>query len=218
MKKIFFTFLLLVSTSSFASPGNPDSFCRNGTFPQENNFQMATIKGAAGTKINFIGDDDGCPSVNPTCGKKAYLIPGDKVLVSRAYQGYMCAWYTPANPKASETVGWLPQASLEIIPVKPATAQTFMGTWKYALNHLDVKTDASTGGLVIDGEGFWKGLGDNIHNGYLAGKFVTQGNAFTVPELEECQVKGFIVENYLVVADNNQCGGANVSFTGVYRK
>jgi hypothetical protein len=34
----------------------------------------------------------------------------------------------------------------------------------------------------------------------------------------ECKVSIRKVGKYLVVADNMQCGGANVSFSGVYQK
>ena len=54
---------LLTSPASAQLKGNPDNVCRNGFFPRESEaYRLAKIKGAAGDRIYFHGDDsERCP-------------------------------------------------------------------------------------------------------------------------------------------------------------
>jgi hypothetical protein len=55
--------LLQAAPASAQLKGNPDNACRNGYFPRESaNYRLAKIKGAAGDRIAFHGDDsERCP-------------------------------------------------------------------------------------------------------------------------------------------------------------
>ena len=96
--------LLQASPASAQLKGNPDNACRNGYFPREStNYRLAKIKGAAGDRIAFHGDDnERCPD-DAACRLKTYVIPGDEVLVSRTFGKFACSWFQPR--RGTETVG-----------------------------------------------------------------------------------------------------------------
>ncbi|MBK9530064.1 MAG: hypothetical protein IPO41_17540 [Acidobacteria bacterium] len=68
----------------------------------------------------------------------------------------------------------------------------------------------------------WKGLGDNVHIGELDGRFPHKDGVLEYSDGDsefDCKATmQLAVERFLIVADNGNCGGANVSFSGIYRK
>jgi hypothetical protein len=202
--------------------GNPENWCRNGLYTNDAaGFRLGAVTGAKGARVYFHGDDsDDCPAAGAKCRAKAYLIPGDEVIVSRRFGDYVCAWFSPR--KGDETVGWLPAASVTLSEpdMKPALSR-WVGAWGYgSLQSLDIKRGARAGGaLAVKGEAYWRGLGDNIHTGEVEFEAAPQGNILALKNSEDiCEVTLRLIGSYLVVNDNLQCGGANVTFNGVYRK
>jgi hypothetical protein len=211
--------LMCVSTKTLAQNvnDNPANWCRNGLFPSdEAEFKLATVSGTKGTKLHFFNDDDGCPSADAKCRMKSYLITGNQLLVGRRYGSWICSWYQPL--KGSETVGWLPVDSLVISdrPASPAL-EKWLGQWKYGDQSLNIRRDRKAGFLMVQGDAIWRGSGDNVHEGSVAGRSLPQGNELIVTE-EACRVTLKLVGDYIVASDNSECGGMNVRFNGVYRK
>lgn len=198
--------------------GNPENWCRNGAFPEDGpDFRVARIAGAKGARVHFYGDDGDCPNGSEAkCRQKSYLIPGDEVIVTRRFGGWVCGWYQPR--RGSETVGWLPSESLTIAApdAAPPTGR-WVGSWKFYEQTLDIKRDGATGFLSVEGQAFWRGLGDNVHVGEVHARAKPRGGELTLVE-DECRVSLRLVGDYLVASDNSQCGGVNVRFNGVYRK
>src|SRR4051794_21762307 len=103
---------LICTIAIFAIPavaqadGDPPNWCRGGLFASESpEFRLGTIKGSRNEKVYFYNDDeDNCP-MSETCRDKAYLVAGDKLVVSRTFKGFVCSWYIPA--KGLPTVGWI---------------------------------------------------------------------------------------------------------------
>jgi hypothetical protein len=198
-----------------APSGNPPNFCRNGGFASDAaEFRTARVVGAKGSRAYFHGDEDeDCPSAK--CRKKAYLIPGDKVIVSRSLGDWLCAWYQPS--KGGETVGWIPAHRLSVAETLKSLPSAWLGKWEFYYQTLDIGRDARTGLLRVEGVALWKGFGDNIHTGAVSGAARPEGNVLVVEE-DICRVNLRLVGAYLVVTDNSDCGGMNVRFDGVYRK
>lgn len=215
--------LLLLAMPVFAQlKGNPANWCRQGFFPSESEeYQIARVNGSAKEKIYFRDDtSDDCPA-GKGCVSKSYVIPEDEVIISRIYNtDWGCAWYQPK--KGSPTIGWIPTNRLDLLPGGLNLApQDWLGKWKYYDNSIEI-SKGGAGELAVKGSAFWKGLGDNIHIGELDHKAKPAGNILMLGENEtseyDCKVTMRLLGKYLIASDNNNCGGANVTFSGVYRK
>ncbi len=196
--------------------GNPENYCRNGIFAaEEGPFSIAVVtpKGRA----YFFSDERDCPN-GKNCRLRSYLVPRDEVIVSRKFRGFACVWYQPK--KGYETVGWIEESRLRF-KTDDVSADSWVGNWTYYDNSIEIKAGARSGEFVVKGTAIWKGLGDNVHVGELDG-----GAGLSDGELrygyddtpDDCRVRFRKAGNYLVVSDNMNCGGANVTFTGIYKR
>ena len=226
MKKVVSCALALLLVLCCAAPpagaqnerGNPANWCRNGAFASDSEeFRLARVKGRKGERAHFYGDEEGCPGPAAKCRQKAYVVPGDEVLVSRAFGDWLCAWYQPA--RGSETVGWIPAHRLEVSePEARPPLAAWLGAWGFYNNSLRLSRGKRAGTLRVEGDAGWIGAGPgNVHVGEVSGAAAPAGNVLTV-ENEECRVTLRLVGPHLVASDNRQCGGANVTFDGVYRR
>jgi hypothetical protein len=183
--------------------------------------------------IKSAYDDKACPADGDACLEKAYLVPGDLVLLGKKAdqsQGpYTCVGYEKANDrKARWTNGWMPSASLAKVQPSPAPQRSdWLGTWTHSAGHITI-APGKDGAFNIDGEGFYQGA-QNVQTGVLDA-VAKPGNGLlqfaddgTTPfdkakDKAECVVRMQRVAALLVVEDNGGCGGVAVSFTGFYRR
>lgn len=223
IRLIFFSFIFLVFPFQVYAQleGNPENWCRNGAFPRESEeYKLAKVKGKKGERVYFFGDDDNCPN-GKNCRQKSYLIPNDEVIVSRTFGKWACGWFQPK--KGSETVGWIAVENLEFVKTdKIPEMKDWIGDWSYYDNSISIKPAKKARFFDVKGNAFWKGLGDNVHVGELDSTLKPDGNVLQVGEGDEdeyaCKVTMRLVGKYLIASDNLNCGGVNVSFSGVYLK
>jgi hypothetical protein len=223
MKSLFAIFTAMLALGVAASgqlAGNPENWCRGGFFTSESDeFRIGVVKGSKGTRAYFHNDDrEDCPS-GRGCRGKAYLVPGDEVIVNREHEGYACGWYTNAAGEA--TVGWL-EAKLLEFPERliDASPKAWAGEWLYAENSIELRP-VDEGWLSVKGNAFWRGLGDNIHIGELDGRARPNGGVLEYSDGDDeydCKATMRFMGSFLIVADNQNCGGVNVTFSGVYRR
>jgi hypothetical protein len=208
------------AASAQDSGGDPANWCRNGLFAGDaNGFRLGRVKGARGARAYFHGDEDGCPGPSAKCRQKAYVVAGDELIVSRAFGEYVCAWYQPARGR--ETVGWIDAGRLEVSDAEASPALSlWLGAWEFYSNSVRITRGAKAGALRVEGEAFWHGVNPgNVHTGELGGEAAPAGNVLSLGDGEDiCRATLRLVGPYLVVDDNGECGGANVTFGGVYRK
>jgi hypothetical protein len=200
--------------------GDPDNWCRNGSFTNDRaGFRTGKVIGAKGTRIYFYADGaDDCPRAGAKCRAKAYLVPGDVVVASRKFSDYVCVWYAPG--KGYETVGWLPAANVSLAETTGSPASSsWVGNWEYGIQSIRIKPGKKPGALAVEGQAYWRGLGDNVHTGDLGFEAQPVGIVLTLEENEDlCAATLKLVGDFLVVTDNLKCGGVNVTFNGVYRR
>ena len=199
------------------SSGNPANWCRNGFFTSESKeFKVARVKGSRGSRAYFYGEDEGCPGPAAKCRQKAYVIPGDALVVSRTFGEYVCAWFQPA--RGYETTGWLRADQLELsTPDANPPAARWLGEWELHENSLTISRGARAGALRVEGSAIWHGLGDNVHVGEVNASAAPGGNTLTLED-DICKLTLRLVGDFLIADDNGDCGGVNVTFDGVYRK
>jgi len=200
--------------------GNPANWCRNGAFTRDSKgFGLARVKGEKGSRVYFYGEEEGCPGPAAKCRQKAYLVPGDEVVTSRTFGDWVCAWYQPA--RGTETVGWLAADRLDAVATaENAPLASWLGTWNFYDNSLRLSRGRRVDVLSVSGDATWQGVNPgNVHVGELSGQGTPVDNVLKLGEdPEDCQATLRLVGTYLLVSDNRQCGGVNVTFDGVYRK
>lgn len=220
MKILIIGFLLFWAFPVFAqTDGNPANSCRNGFFPRENvDFKLGTIKARKGERVYFFSDENDCPN-GKKCQKKSYLITNNEVLVSRTFGDFSCVWYQPE--KGSETVGWIKSDKLQFVEMLQSIDE-YVGKWFFYDNEIEISKTKTPSVFKITGMAFWKGLGGNIHTGELDGEAKWNESKLLYGENDTseyaCKASFDLIGSYLIVSDNLNCGGANVTFSGVYRK
>jgi len=184
--------------------------------------------------IKSAYDDAACPADTAGCQQKAYLIPGELVLLGKTFsnQGkgpYTCVAYEKASDrKVRWTNGWMPSASLAKVQASPAPQHTdWLGKWSHAAGDIAI-TAGKHGAVSIQGEGFYQGA-QNVQTGVLDAvakpdygllQFADDGSEpfDKAKDNAECLVRMQRVADLLVVEDNGGCGGVSVSFTGFYKR
>jgi hypothetical protein len=197
----------------------------------------ARIVGSS-VRVYFVlgqSDKPTCPSTAPKCRAKAYVVPGDEVLVgSSSTNGFQCATYQ--SPAGVETSGFLPTAAIALSPHVEVQPVGWVGTWRRDTSASIKLTPAKDGQAIkVDGHATW-GSGDpqrvkqgSVHEGNLDETAVPHGNLIALgegydgssspdPDKSDCLARLRLFGRYLVVEDNHNCGGVNVSFDGVYTR
>lgn len=222
MKTILVTTAILIAFASsvFAQlEGNSENWCREGFFTREStHFGIGFVK----PKRTYFYDDlkDNCPT-SAACRTKSYVVAGDTVITNKSLGEYSCGWFTSA--KGGVKVGWLRTADL-VFPemVHDGSERVWTGEWTYATSTVSLSPNMLKGFLNVTGDSYWKGFGDNIHTGELDGKAPFENGVLEYSDGDseyDCRATMRLkVEKYLIVADNGHCGGANVWFSGIYRK
>ena len=178
-------------------------------------------------------DDSQCPSADDICKKRSYLVAGDNVLAWRRTGGMICATFV--SKKGSVTTGWFLNAALDFhgfgsVPI----ARDWAGHWvRDDEASLDIRR-LDDGHLEIEGQATWGGNdpvrvengGVNIGEiestrlrltGYAIHFIAGKGNSPPATEGEyECIVDLQWQDGTLLVEDNSNCGGMNVTFSGSY--
>jgi hypothetical protein len=222
MKRVFYLlfFVILVALPVCAQDdGNPANWCRNGPFTSYQNLRPARVTGGPKTRVNFFGDEGNCPTEG-NCQLKSYLLAGDQLIAAKSYDKFTCVWYQA--PKGRATVGWIPTEKLTFSAANEnPPLKSWLGAWKFYDNSINIALPkGKPGSLYVTGQAYWRGLGDNIHTGEIDATGQPAGNLFESAAKEEydCGFTLRLIGKYLIVKDNLQCGGANVTFSGVYVK
>jgi hypothetical protein len=114
-------FLNLLAATAHGAPLN----CEHS--PKE--FVLARVV-TTHARINFIAGSERkptCPSPKSTCKLKAFLVPGDEVLMNPAEGPYVCATFKAQN--RIESTGFLPRQALQMVPPEQTSPQKWDGKW-----------------------------------------------------------------------------------------
>ena len=192
---------------------------------EEEGYAAAKVK----SKRSYFLADDGAPL-------KPYVVRGDEVLITGRKEGAICAVYY--SGKGNEASGWLSTGDVDISGNPDARPSDWVGKWtRGEWGNLKMAAGRKKGWLSVSGDALWaanaeamqKGgvnIGEvggdaPVENGVLG--FTMTGDEtylpFSAAEEFDCAIRMRMVgENYLLVEDNNNCGGHNVSFTGLYAR
>jgi hypothetical protein len=195
--------------------------CRNGSFPaQEVKFGLARVIG--GPRTYLRSDTGPCPNDTVACRSHSYVVPGDVVLTGMTIGAYACVLFPGAAGGSSGYVRRdeiMPEQLPSVIPLT-----VWRGTWRDGDNTIVLHIHDAR--LAVSGEAYWPSAhpsprfrpgGPNV--GDLSGTAMPSDNTIVVGEDPlGCSAIIRLLPPYLMVLDNKNCGGLNVSFTGVYRR
>lgn len=202
-----------------------------------NNDDVQVAKVATGKpRVYFVIDrvfKAQCPATGAACQDKAYLVPGDVVLIGKRQGAFVCAGFL--SPRGTSTINWLPAAAVIPLPASERQPSDWVGDWAAPEQGITIKA-AAGGALNVSGDASW-GMGDKwrrengaVHIGQVKGTVrpaggvvaFTEGDDKTLPynagDEGACSIRMVRRGPYLLARDNNKCGGLNVSFTGFYRR
>lgn len=206
-----------------------DRFCAGANFSDGPTLRIGQIAADA-PHVDFVrnGDVDiRCPSVEPGCRDKAFLVAKDLVVIGRKFDEFVCADYWTAKSARS---GWLPAIALSPAKVSVDPAD-WSGDWKRV--EAEIKITNAGGALTAQGSASFGALDPDrvkrgaVNSGEFSGPLVLADGQATFtdkdvdpnkPDSFGCRVRLARAADSLFVQDNGQCGGANVSFTGLYKR
>ena len=231
---VLFLSATLAATSASAYDAYDPANCNGAEW--DDTVTLAVAKVTARPRVNFVKspyDDDfkaaTCPAATATCHKTSYLVTGDLVLVGRTRGEFTCVTYqSPKGKKPILTTAWLPSPALTLVaPQSSLTAGGWIGAWGHPYGSIEIKPGGIGGRLRIEGEMAVPGARD-VHNGVIEAEvmpgkdsiaFVNDGwLPFETKCDDACRVRMQRIGPWLLVIDNNGCGGAGVTFTGLYRR
>lgn len=230
--------LLLLGAMLVARPAaayDPEDPANCNGIDWDDGHSLILSKVTASPRVNFVKspyDDDfkaeSCPAATEACRKKSYLVTGDLVLTGRTRGGFTCVSYQSARAKtkAIGTMGWLPTAALT--PVTPTAATSlsdWIGSWEQPHGGIEIKPGGLGGRLQIEGEMVVPTARD-FHTGVISAQVMPRNGAiaflddgwlpFETKCDSGCRVRMQRIGPFLLVEDNGDCGGAGVTFTGLY--
>ena len=191
-------------------------------------WKLARVR-PSGRTYFYQEETQGCPALTVRCRRNAYVVHGDLVLIGDVKGALVKAAYT--NPSGAPTTGWLPLASVELIAVPQQGEAAWIGEWSYDETTIDIDRASHAGRLKASGSAIWgEHDPDRVRRGAVhTGEFYEEAPLngdwilFGAPrpggaDDYVCRVSLHLIGPYMVVADNLNCGGVNVSFMGIYRR
>ena len=183
---------------------------------------LFAIKPAAGQQRVYMYKATRLCSNDKPCAsrQKSFLVSGDVVFAGPPDKGFRCAYYGSAKGKI--IAGFVPVENLESFTEDDALSLDFIsGDWNYEDDSIDIKP-GSGNQVSADGQAYYK-TDLTVNEGSLsATAILTAGQkSLTFKEGNDetsCVVVLHRRGPYLVASDNGNCGGLNVSFSGIYTK
>lgn len=184
--------------------------------------------------VKNASDAKGCPAATEACRDKSYLVPGDRVIASRTQGRFICVDFIGA--KGADRTGWLPAAAITREVQPPVALADWTGTWSQVESKVTIKPGRKRGELAIHGDATFGTLEPDrvkrgaINVGEINGDVTPDGAELSFAMGEKatlpvdkgdeftCKVWMRRLGPYLLVDDNKQCGGNNVSFGGAYTR
>jgi hypothetical protein len=193
---------------------------------------------SAADRVHFVKDaaaQSGCPSRAPACAERAYLVPGDHVIISARRDAFVCATYI--NSQGGDRSGWLPADAVAGDSTVPVALADWSGNWSRAEARITVKA-GKAGALQIKGEATFGARDPDrvkrgaVNTGEIEGDVtpagdhlsfaiaVDDGAILPVDKGDELSCKVWMqrIGPWLIVNDNGNCGGHKVTFGGFYTR
>lgn len=193
---------------------------RLGTI-KEGEARVPFVKGTSGRK--------GCPGPDPACREKAFLVPGNTVILGATRPGFVCATYV--GKTGATRSGWVADKAVAPAPSSPAPSLAdWTGTWTAPEQTMVIRPGKAPGTLAVKGDATFGSQDPDrvrrgtVNVGEVEGETVpkgaelafTMGDKGTLPfpagDPGDCRLRLKLLPPYLLSEDNYACGGMNVTF------
>jgi len=224
---LLFLNTMMAGPASAYDPDDPKN-CNGVDWDDKSAWIVAKV--TAKPRVNFIKspyDDDfkaeSCPAETSACRKNSYLVTGDLVFVGKTNGAFTCIGYqSPQAKKQTWATGWLPSAALTpVARMSPTKPSDWIGTWYHPGGPIEIR-QGDGGKLHVEG-GITVPTARDFHNGEFEAEVTPQNDMLDFVDDganygEACHVQMQRIDAWLLVGDNSGCGGAGVSFQGLYRR
>jgi hypothetical protein len=228
---------MVLAAGGVARAADSDCWGYYGPLSEVSKSSLGRISaGVARTYFVKNGSDaKGCPNATDACRAKAFLVPGDRVILKQTVGAFVCADFI-GTKRIQSRPGWLPASAIVPETPPPITLADWLGKWSQVEATITFKPGSKAGTLSISGDATWGSLDPErvklgaIHVGNIEGTTSPNGAdlSFAMGENgtlpvdkggeSDCKVWMRRLGPYLLVSDNNNCGGMNVSFSGIYSR
>lgn len=155
------------------------------------------------------------PETLKYCQRSSFVPGTHLVMLFKQGKEACVAMNTKFKGAVHETTGWVALDGLKELP-ESASMNAWQGDWETASGTLNIIISGDA--LEVKGEGAWQGpVATAVHTGDFRATAKTDSNTLKLTD-GDCTVNITKVGEHLIAHDNNQCGGMNVTFTGLYRK
>ncbi len=225
-RRLLFTLGAALAMSAPAA-GADDRFCAGVGYDDVPALMLGRVKADAG-KVYFLTNGsktNPCPSAAPECREKAYVVAGDLLVLGAKQGDYVCADYDGGK---GDRGGWLPAAAIEPAPVE-TDAAAWVGKWKRV--EAEIRIAWQGDGLNAEGDATFGALDParvrrgGVNVGDFSGSLTFKDGHGSITDKDAdpkdsfaCRLRLARSGPFLFVRDNMQCGGFNVSFSGLYKR
>jgi hypothetical protein len=175
---------------------------------------LMRVRGGAGDRVRMQDRAEACPATGACPWRRqGYVVGGDVVFASAPVNEFRCVYVGASTGEI--LAGFLPAERLEPQgEAGPVTPEFLKGTWRADEYSRIVFRQEGARALASGSATYGEGASTNM--GEFDGEVALSGARFSYREEDGCEVTGLRRGPYLVVRDNNQCGGLNVTFNGIY--
>lgn len=224
--------LLLAGSASAYDANDPKNCNGSAEWNEKRVLGVSTVTAKPNVYFAKSPYDDGfkaetCPAASAACRKTSYLVTGDLVLTGRTLGDFTCiSYHSPLSNKRAWSVGWLPSAALApVAPMPSPKPADWAGTWRQG-NYTGsgvVEIAVREGGALHVNAAILLPPGRDAHNGAFEARVTPQGETLAFQDGGSnygsgCQVRMQRIGPWLLLEDKGGCGGAGVTFTGLYRR
>jgi len=218
--------LIALTMAGSAAAGSPECQLYDSAYEKAQLFKVSAA--ANEPRVYFYSRPNNCKDLKSCSARRqTYLVPADVVFGGPADRGFRCAYFGSA--KGTLIAGFLPDRNLQPITGEDGLSAGFLiGNWqmspglRLAPNTIKI-TSAGSEKVNASGKAYYQ-TAQTVNEGSFGSDGVTVKPGVKEVVFREgsgdvaCEVTVRRRGPYMVVQDNGNCGGLNVSFEGIYVK
>src|SRR5712691_3889169 len=157
LKALRFSFLMAAmawsathvgSVSAFGQPAEAQCNNDDDSSSQLRLGAVVTSERRANFVLGGYASTPNCPNDTSSCRDKAYVVPGDLLIVGQSFRDFVCATYI--SEKGLGYWGWLPKANVSSIPSQShVDLNRWEGRWRAPEMTIEIRRDSRGAMLVL---------------------------------------------------------------------